>query len=95
MGGNGSNRFIYNSVAESTPSLGGADTIFGFSRRDVIDVRAVSKGLKFVGKGPLTARSQVAFVDGSLFVNTAGDLRPEMRIDLMNVMNVMPAQLLL
>ena len=95
LGGGGRNRFIYNSADESTYSPKSADIIFGFSRNDAIDLRSVSKGLKFIGGRSFTARSQVRFVDGSLFVNTAGDLKPEMQIDLMNVINLLPSQLLL
>jgi Ca2+-binding RTX toxin-like protein len=68
-GGAGQERFIYTSIADSTPAIGGRDTIMDFSHSegDKIDLTAIDANINVAGNQAFT-------LGGGAFTGTAGQL---------------------
>jgi Ca2+-binding RTX toxin-like protein len=74
IGGKGKNKFVYNTIDDSPKRAGKQDQVFGFGKKDKIDLSGFDQKLRFIGSGPFKGTSgDVRFKKGILEMDHDGD----------------------
>ena len=96
IGGKGKNRFIYTDLEDSPNAKGERDQIFGFGKKDKINLRAMADNLQFIGSDKFTgAPGDVRFAKETLSVDLDGDQSADFAVKLPGITSLKGSNLLL
>lgn len=96
IGGAGKDSYVYTEISDSSVGKSGRDSIFGFSKNDIINLRALDGELSFIGSKPFSGASRdVRFKKGILELDQDGDTSADFAIALPGTKALKDSQLLL
>jgi len=96
IGSGGKNRYVYTDINDSPAGKSERDSIYGFSKKDTINLRALDGELSFIGSKPFSGASgSVRFNKGILELDQDGDEIADFAIALPGTTALKDSQLLL
>lgn len=96
IGSGGKNRYVYTDINDSPAGKSERDSIYGFSKKDTINLRALDGELSFIGSKPFSGASgSVRFNKGILELDQDGDASADFAIALPGTKALKDSQLLL
>ena len=96
IGGSGKNRFVYTDINDSPAGKGEQDSIYGFSKKDTINLRGLDGELSYIGAKKFSgAAGDVRFKKGILELDQDGDGSADFAIALPGTSALKDSQLLL
>ena len=83
IGGKGSNRYVYTDITDSAVGKDSQDSIYGFSRKDKINLRGMDAELNFIGAEKFSgAAGDLRFENETLRLDLDGDRTADFAISL-------------
>ena len=96
IGGAGKDNYVYTQISDSSVGKSGRDSIYGFGKKDTINLRALAEELSFIGSKKFTGRSgDVRFNKGILGLDLDGDESADFSIALPGTKALKDSNLLL
>ena len=96
IGGKGKNHFIYSEAEDSPDAKGERDQIFGFGKKDKINLRAMADALQFIGSSKFTGTAgDVRFAKETLSIDVDGDKSADFAVEMPGVTSLKGSTLLL
>ena len=96
IGGKGSNRYMYTDISDSPAGKSARDSIYGFGKKDKINLRALDGELSYIGAKKFSgAAGDVRFKKGILELDQDGDGSADFSIALPGTKALKDSQLML
>ena len=96
IGGSGKNRYVYTDINDSPSGKSEQDSIFGFSKKDKINLRGLNAELNFIGADKFSgAAGDLRFHNETLKLDLDGDASADFAISLPGTDNLKASNLIL